>query len=249
MPIYPYMMPLAVGGECPEPVLIDKTIITNGTYDAQDDSADGYSQVTVNVPPTLFRSLVDGSITSVTAEDLVGVTSIRSGAFINCYELTNITLPNTVTAIYIDAFRYDSNLEKIDIPDSVTLVDNAAFMQCSGMKTVSMGTGVNNIAGYAFAQGHRLTRVSIRAINPPVLSSNVFYQTNNCPIYVPYASIDTYKGATNWAEYASRIFPLVATVADLANIDTTTYTKACVIGVDESYKEYTYDGSQWNEVT
>ena len=33
----------------PEPTLIDKTITANGEYNASDDSADGYSEVTVNV--------------------------------------------------------------------------------------------------------------------------------------------------------------------------------------------------------
>ena len=36
--------------EVPEPTLITKTITENGTYTASDDNADGYSQVTVNVP-------------------------------------------------------------------------------------------------------------------------------------------------------------------------------------------------------
>ena len=34
----------------PEPVLIEKTITANGTYNASSDNADGYSAVTVNVP-------------------------------------------------------------------------------------------------------------------------------------------------------------------------------------------------------
>lgn len=34
----------------PEPVLIEKTITQNDTYNAEDDNADGYSAVTVNVP-------------------------------------------------------------------------------------------------------------------------------------------------------------------------------------------------------
>jgi len=29
--------------------------------------------------------------------------------------------------------------------------------------------------------------------------------TNNCPIYVPSASVNAYKTATNWSTYASRI--------------------------------------------
>lgn len=34
----------------PEPVLIEKTVTANGTYNASDDNADGYSVVTVAVP-------------------------------------------------------------------------------------------------------------------------------------------------------------------------------------------------------
>lgn len=37
----------------PEPVLIEKTITANGTYNAASDNVDGYSAVTVNVPSLL----------------------------------------------------------------------------------------------------------------------------------------------------------------------------------------------------
>lgn len=40
------------GGNAPAPVLIEKTVIANGTYSAEEDSADGYSRVNVNIPPT-----------------------------------------------------------------------------------------------------------------------------------------------------------------------------------------------------
>lgn len=39
---------LAGGGGTP-PVLVSKTVTENGTYQASSDSADGYSEVTVNV--------------------------------------------------------------------------------------------------------------------------------------------------------------------------------------------------------
>ena len=38
------------GGTPTPPVLIEKSVTANGTYSAQDDEADGYSAVTVNVP-------------------------------------------------------------------------------------------------------------------------------------------------------------------------------------------------------
>lgn len=47
--------------------LITKTITVNGTYDAQDDDADGYSEVTVNVPST-SGSIVTGTFTGSAAE-------------------------------------------------------------------------------------------------------------------------------------------------------------------------------------
>lgn len=43
------------GGDSPiSPTLIAKSIITNGTFNAVDDEADGYSTVTVNVPNTAY---------------------------------------------------------------------------------------------------------------------------------------------------------------------------------------------------
>ena len=48
------------GTPAPEPTLITKSIAANGTYSAADDSADGYSAVTVNVdsvPVTFLKSI------------------------------------------------------------------------------------------------------------------------------------------------------------------------------------------------
>jgi hypothetical protein len=40
------------------------------------------------------------------------------------------------------------------------------------------------------------------------LGASVFNNTNNCPIYVPYESLNDYKTATNWSDYEDRIFPM-----------------------------------------
>lgn len=48
--------------------LITKTITVNGTYSAQDDDADGYSSVTVNVPSTSGGSVITGTFTGSAAE-------------------------------------------------------------------------------------------------------------------------------------------------------------------------------------
>jgi hypothetical protein len=45
----------------------------------------------------------------------------------------------------------------------------------------------------------------MEATTPPSLGSNVFGNTNNCPIYVPSGSVNAYKTASKWNSYADRI--------------------------------------------
>lgn len=211
--------------------LIEKVITENGTYKASDYNADGFSEVTVNVPPpeNKFIELIERSIQSITAEDLAGATKIGIYSLRSCDSLKSVELSNTVTEISYRA-AYDAPvIERWIISESVTRIGQEAFFGDISLKNIV-----------------------IKATNPPTLqNANAFGNTNYCTIYVP--TPDDYRITTNWVDVVdannqSRIFPLVATVADLANIDTSTYTKACVIGTDESYKEYTWDGSQWNEV-
>ena len=232
-------------------VIVSKSITQNGTYNASSDSADGYNPVTVNVPPTLFRQLVDKSITSVTAQDLYGGTSIGQYAFYNCSSLTSIEIPSTVTSIGEEAFGWCISLTSITFSSGSQLsyINTRAFYHTSQLFKLILPSSLSRISSLAFYQGSGgyFKRLIFLGVTPPILdNADAFNSTNNCPIYVP--TPDNYKIATNWVSIASRIFPLVSTAADLANIDTTTYTKACVIGTDESYKEYTYDGTQWNEV-
>ena len=61
------------GSPSPEPTLITKNITANGTYKAADDSADGYSAVTVNVPalPVTFLKSIKSLGNSIIITDFV----------------------------------------------------------------------------------------------------------------------------------------------------------------------------------
>lgn len=162
--------------------LAEKTITKNGVYNALDDSVDGYSQVTVDIL-TKFSSLVDRTITTITAEDLAGLTKIGDQAFNGCSNLISVTIPDSVTRIETFAFNNCVSLMTITIPDDVTYIGSAAFQGC-----------------------RNLTSVTITATIPPTLAStSAFNSTNNCPIYVPAESVNAYKAASNWVGLASRI--------------------------------------------
>jgi surface protein len=80
-------------------------------------------------------------------------------------------------------FQGCTSLTSIDIPSSVTSIGNSAFYYCSG-----------------------LTSVTINATTPPTLGFSAFdYNATGRKIYVPSASVDAYKAATNWSTYAADI--------------------------------------------
>lgn len=222
-----------------EPTLGTKTITANGTYNASDDNLDGYSSVTVNVTSGgsgKFATLVDRSITQVTAEDLSGVTSIGQNAFQNCTNLTGIEIPSSVTSIGENAFFNCSNLTSIVIPSSVTIIDSFAFYNCDALATVTfeensqLGNikgyafqdcssltsieipgGVTSIGGFAFQNCTSLSEITVLAETPPTIQSTTFRNVPNIAIYyVPDTSVETYKTATNWSTLATQIQPLSA---------------------------------------
>ena len=169
-------------------------------------SCSGLTSVTIpNSVTSIGDSTFSGceSLASVTIPS--GVTSIGDRVFYDCTSLTSITIPNSVITIGEEAFRNCNSLTNITIPNGVTSIGNGAFYNCSGLTSVTIGSGVTSISDYTFNYCTGLTSVTIEAATPPTLGGDVFFDTNDCPIYVPSASVETYKAASGWSDYASRI--------------------------------------------
>ena len=171
-------------------------------------------------------------LTSVTIPN--SVTEIGEDAFVSCSGLTSIIIPDSVNSIGGGAFQECSGLTSIIIPDSVNSIGDGSFSNCSGLTSITIGNGVTSIGNnsfgecssltsivipnsvtsiskYAFYNCSGLTSVTIEATTPPTLGgTTAFTNTNNCPIYVPAESLNTYKQASNWSELASRIQSIVA---------------------------------------
>ena len=125
-------------------------------------------------------------------------------AFDECISLTNITIPDSVTSIGQFAISNCPSLTSVTIPDSVTSIGTYAFNSCSSLTSVTIPDGVASIGAAAFDGCTGLTSITVNATTPPTLEYNVF-DNNDCPIYVPSASVNAYKAASGWSTYASRI--------------------------------------------
>ena len=121
------------------------------------------------------------SATEYTISD--SVTTIGDYAFYMCTSLTSVTIPDSVISIGKSAFGGCSSLTSVTIPDSVTTIGVGAFKNCSN-----------------------LTSVYCKAITPPAGGVDMFYHNAyNRKIYVPMGSVDAYKSASGWSEYADDI--------------------------------------------
>ena len=89
------------------------------------------------------------------------VTSIGGYAFCGCKGLTSITIPNSVTSIGASAFRGCSGLTSITIPNSVTSIEMYTFCNCTGLTSVTIGNSVTSIGWYAFKGCKGLTSITI----------------------------------------------------------------------------------------
>ncbi len=164
--------------------------------------------------------------------DLKYVTDIGDGwqHFYNCSSLTSVGDASNITRIGIQCFGSCESLESINISNKCTYIGREAFANCTNLKSTgdissvsSFGqytwynTALTNftipfictkIDQYCFADCTSMKYIQCLATTPPTLDNHVFYNCNNCPIYVPDESLDTYKSATNWSNYTSRIKPM-----------------------------------------
>ena len=65
-------------------------------------------------------------------------------------EITDLTIPESVTAINDYAFKGCTGFRSVTIPSSVTKIGSYAFSECSGLTRVTFNDGLECIGDHAF---------------------------------------------------------------------------------------------------
>ena len=109
------------------------------------------------------KTLMVNGVTHSSSSELVipeGVTEISNDAFRYFKNVTKIKFPSTMTKIAGYNFEDHTYLTQITLPSSVTSVGESAFSGCTALTTVTLNNS-GTIGDYAFKNCTALTRVNI----------------------------------------------------------------------------------------
>lgn len=151
------------------------------------------------------RNLVIGCKTTVITPD---ITAITSDAFSGC-PITSFIIPGNVKNISYFAFENCRQLTDITISEGVEFLEQCSFRNCSSLTSVTIPSTVTVLRGQAFERCSALTSITCKSTTPPEIrktnNKGPFDADSTCPIYVPASSVDEYKTAEGWSDYADRI--------------------------------------------
>lgn len=182
------------------------------------DMVPNVSQVKSIYIPTYFTHIAQGVLKNAT--NIVSLTLPFLGNYKNdnqngsigyIFDADGNIIPETLRSVTLldinllseDAFRGCYYLNSIIFPEGLTDIGDFALSNCPGVHTFRLPKTVVSLGECAFYNNEYLEYIIINATTPPNLGLDAFDVTNNCPIYVPSASVQAYQAT--WPAYANRI--------------------------------------------
>ncbi|MCM1544949.1 MAG: leucine-rich repeat domain-containing protein, partial [Ruminococcus sp.] len=145
---------------------------------------------------------VNKYIKSVVIED--GITSIGNSAFKFIWNLSEVTIADSVTIIGEDAFAV-TNIKHLEIPDGVKYISKFAFSTCSELEDVSIPNSVIEIGAVAFGGCKNLTSVilpnRLKKIDTMTFSGCSNLASITIPVSVELISTNAFKECYNLQDF------------------------------------------------
>lgn len=102
------------------------------------------------------------------------VTTIGSGAFYKCQEITQLQLPNKLETIEQHAFYFMNQVTKLNIPSSVTTIEASAFDTMEQLSSITIPDSITVLAANLFAYCTNLSEVNLPK-NLETIGKETFY--------------------------------------------------------------------------
>ena len=151
------------------------------------EMADAIGMVSGKLP-----SVIEGTVTQLLESDFGNINTIRTEAFWQCANLTDVRMP-----------------------DTITLIKNGSFNGCINLTNLKMSKNVGEIQQNAFTGCNKLKTLRLEMATVPKITADAFPTTTM--FEVPGKMYDSYLNTDNWGTvYKTNILPFTEYVALLA---------------------------------
>jgi hypothetical protein len=116
-----------------------------------------------------------------------GVTAIDDAALRECNYITSISLPVGLISIGLGAFGNCYDLPSIIIPETVTSIGAYAFIGCESLTSISIPEGVSSIEHDTFSLCKNLRNIIIPQTVTTIGGAAFYYCSNLTDIHIPQA--------------------------------------------------------------
>ena len=169
--------------------------------------------VVPNTPPNneIWYTSTDGNAVEPILTHTIGsavIESFKENIISNNYQDGKgvIVFEDDVTEVGYAAFNGCSKLLTINLSTTVETIGNYTFYNCTNLSQITLSDNITYIGGYAFCGCSNLCEVYCESAIPPTGNNNMFDgNASNRKIYVPMESVEAYKSAEYWKNYADAI--------------------------------------------
>lgn len=192
--------------------LVGDIVVANGVTKIKDycfDRCSGLTSITLPNTITEISQYAFIYCTGLTEIEIPASAVIKNNAFEKCSNLVHVTRRGGggFGNLGARAFGDCSSLEEFEFNDTMTDIPSWCFIGCSSLKYIELPASLTNISMQAFYSCASLGYILLRATTPPTLSTNVL-SAELGSIFVPDASVATYKAANRWSDVAAKIRPI-----------------------------------------
>lgn len=146
----------------------------------------------------------------ISHSEAASVPDFGSQAFIRNTELTTLDDVKYFTKLSVinnNCFNGNTKVLDVTLPNSVTAIYYRAFQGCSKLEKATLSSNLEEIGDNAFYNCMALKELYVPVADPSfiALGNNVFYgvKTDECVLYVPHGSRDLYAAADVWKEFTN----------------------------------------------
>lgn len=146
-----------------------------------------------------------------------GLTEILNNTFEHSDNLKFLVISETISMLGNSSFT-NTVLENVVLPDNVQTIGSYCFLATQDeyrvLKNIKIGAGISTIGRGAFSGQTSLKTMIICAVNPPLVNQvdlEPVIPTSIERIVVPIESVNLYKQAAYWSQFANKIVGYVDT--------------------------------------